>query len=514
MTVITKAKAPSVARAASWGSAAFLFTIVITFFQTPFILDALGDARYGTWALIGEVTGYYGLLDLGTRGAISHFVSRTLATNDFDRLNRFVSSGFTVLSGVGIVALLGGAALIYAFPTLFELNGVPIVEVQGALIVAVIVVALTLPFDVTAAVLVGCRRPEVGSVADTVVRLLTFGAIIVVLERGGGLLALALIQLAGRAITWVFLSVQAWRYVPELRISVRLADMTFVRELFSYGSRTAVVALSSTVINRIDVAVIGAFLGVRYVTVYVLAQSVLRYVSNFVSVVTRSFTAHFAHHHARQDSQALDALYLRGSRLASAMACTLGAFVTAFGAPFLTLWVGAQYATGDLAMRADVIMIILLVGKLPRMLQSITYQLLFGIRRHGSLAKLQFVEAAANVILSLILVQRFGLPGIALGTVLPMLVTNLWRLPSLAMRNLDFGWGTYLRQGVGPGVLLGLGTLALGLLVRSQVSIDSWVVLLSSGAAVGSVAAVVAWLLVLNQAERAQLTARIAALRS
>jgi len=52
--------------AANWGG--FAFSILVTFFLSPFVVRHLGNGSYGVWTLIGSLTGYLGLLDMGVRG--------------------------------------------------------------------------------------------------------------------------------------------------------------------------------------------------------------------------------------------------------------------------------------------------------------------------------------------------------------------------------------------------------------------------------------------------------------
>ena len=510
MTEAGKASAnPSVARSASWGLVAFAITVVVTFFQTPYILAGLGDARYGTWALIGQVTGYYGLLDFGTRGAIAHFVSRHLANDDAQAANRYASAGAAVLLLAGLTVLLTGGLLLWGFPSLFQVDGVSLVELRSALAVMLLVVAFTLPFDVAGAIISGVRRPEIGTVADTVLRVAAFGAIVLALRAGGGLLALALIQASARAASWLYLSWQAKRLFPGVSLRLRDVDRAVVREVFGYGSRSVAVNISSLVINRLDVVLVGTFVGVRSVTVYVLGQALLGYMSNFVSVITRSFTTHFSHHHARGDREALRTMYLTGSRAAGAAAAVLSALAIAFATPFLGLWVGWEYVSGSLGERADTVMVVLLLGQIPRMIQSISWQLLFGIREPGTLARLLSVEAAANLVCSLVFVQFFGMIGVAMGTVLPMLVTNLWRMPAVVSHRLGISMGEYVLAGPARGVTVGAATLAVGLLLTRGLTPSTWLEVMALGAAAGTFAGLGIWVLVLRADERRALVAKV-----
>ena len=138
---------------------------------------------------------------------------------------------------------------------------------------------------------------------------------------------------------------------------------------------------------------------------------------------------HFAHLSARQEIDRLRELYLTGARLSGLFACLLTGYVLVFGSDFVRLWLGPSYVEGEWTARTDVVLAILLLGQAPRLFQSISWQLLFGIRKVNFLMWVQIGEAIANVALSLALVKPLGIVGVALGTFIPLVVSNTLVLP-------------------------------------------------------------------------------------
>jgi len=57
--------------------------------------------------------------------------------------------------------------------------------------------------------------------------------------------------------------------------------------------------------------------------------------------------------------------------------------------------------------------------------QSPSVQLLFGISKHKFFAWFNSIEGGANLILSILLARKYGILGVALGTMIPMLMTKL-----------------------------------------------------------------------------------------
>jgi len=56
--------------------AGFACSSVTFFFLSPFVFHHLGNSAYGIWVLIGSLTGYLGLFNLGVRGALTRNVAR------------------------------------------------------------------------------------------------------------------------------------------------------------------------------------------------------------------------------------------------------------------------------------------------------------------------------------------------------------------------------------------------------------------------------------------------------
>lgn len=504
---------PSVSQAATVGSVAFVISVAISFVITPFLIRTLGDARYGTWSLIAQVTGYYGLLDFGVRGAVAYYAASLLAKDEDDDVSRLASSAFWGLSVIALGALVFGAVLMVYFPTWFETGGVASGEIRGALAIVTISLALTLPFDVFSAIVNGCRRPDILSGLDVALRIAKSIVMVIVLSNGGGLVALAVIALGGKIITWIVLAGISKRYVPTLTLNPGLFERAWLRKVLSYGSRNFVINISLAVIHRLDYVLIGTFLGVRFVTFYSIGKMMTGYVSRACSNVTRAFTMHFAHHAARNEVDRLRELFLTGARISGLFAALLTGYVLAFGTPFVRLWLGPEYVTGPWKERTDVVLAILLVGQAPRLFQSISWQLLFGTRRVNFLMWLQVGEAIANLALSLALVKPLGMPGVALGTFFPLLVSNTWVLPRYVLREIELSRRDYFSRGIGRPLVVALVTTGISAALVWLVPIGGWGSFFGLAAVATVIGAALSWFGVLTGAERLWVRRRIPWLR-
>ena len=176
----------------------------------------------------------------------------------------------------------------------------------------------------------------------------------------------------------------------------------------------------------------------------------------------------------------------------------------AFGSSFIALWLGEEYVGGGFFERSDVIMWLLLAAHAPRVLQSISWQLLFATRKQGFLAKLNGAEAVANLGLSLVLVRYLGIVGVALGTVIPLVVTHVLFLPRYIASHFGIPVRRYLLRGIGSPVLVGVVVYGVGAILTDLVPPRDWGTFAWEAAITVGVGAALLYSFVLDAAARAQ----------
>src|SRR5690606_40936810 len=102
---------------ANW--TAFVFSAVVGFVLSPFIVRSLGDAAYGAWVLIGSTVGYLGLLDLGIRGAVTRYVANLHAGTEHREASLMASAALFIFSIAGAVAIAACVVIALGITRLF-----------------------------------------------------------------------------------------------------------------------------------------------------------------------------------------------------------------------------------------------------------------------------------------------------------------------------------------------------------------------------------------------------------
>jgi len=92
--------------------------LVVMFFLSPFIIHTLGSVEYGIWGLLGVLTGYAGLLDLGVRVSTSRYIVLYFGKGDDVRLDETIRTALGFLRVGGRRGVSPNSTKTYAPPPL------------------------------------------------------------------------------------------------------------------------------------------------------------------------------------------------------------------------------------------------------------------------------------------------------------------------------------------------------------------------------------------------------------
>src|SRR5712691_6918254 len=166
----------------NWGG--FLFSAVVSFFLGPYILGKLGATSYGIWALIGSLVGYFGLLDLGVRSAVTKFVASYHSAGNHEGASDVKSAALLAFTIAGLVSIVVALAM---SPFVERIFSIPPGSEQTARIAIVIMatnIAVALVTGVYGGILTARHRFDLSNAVNIVGVIIRSSAIVIVLEWG------------------------------------------------------------------------------------------------------------------------------------------------------------------------------------------------------------------------------------------------------------------------------------------------------------------------------------------
>jgi O-antigen/teichoic acid export membrane protein len=425
---------------------ALVVNIAAALILMPVLIDRLGDAWYGSWVLIGSIIGYTTILDLGMFAATQRFIAIHHGRGEWRDVNVVVNTCLVLFGLAGLAGLALMLAAAAAVPWVVS-DPAAVTPIRIALIIAAVDIALFFPGGLFNGIMVAQVRYDLAALLDTTKVLVRTGLILLIVDGGPGIVALAAITLATNTAERLARAWICWRLFPQLRLSLGLFDRRRIGAYLRYGLNSAVTEISEKIRFNLDVVIVGAILGAASVTVYNIAARLVSYLMQFVIRGLGFMMPVFAHEVGREDWPALRRDFLFVSKLSAVFAVIAGGGLAFIGRPFIALWIGPDYG------HAVVPLAILIVGVTVEMAQMQSALLLMALNRIGFLARLGVAEAAANIALSLALAAPFGLAGVALGTTLPLLAARLGVQPAYVCRQIDLSLAGYARAAGGAALL-------------------------------------------------------------
>lgn len=465
-------------------------------FLMPLIVHHLGDRIYGFWSLAGAFIGYYGLLDFGLTSAVSQYLSIAIGRKDKIESRAVFNAALRFQSALGCIALLVTAALAVATP-LFCRNATDATFFWKVIVVLGINAALSFPVRVYTGVLDAELRFDIQSGLDFVGIILRTGLLTWAVLSGGGLLSLAWASLLGALPIMVLQVVFARRESSWARISRTPLDRKRGKTFLSYSIYTFIATTADTLRFQLDTVVISALIGLVAVTHYRIASVFAKYYVETLLALMRLFQPLLSRHHGAGDSDSVHRVFYFATKVTLCVSVFICIVAIAWGKPFITCWMGANYQDAYASM------VILSLAVFLDVCQSPSVGLLYATFEHRYYTYINLAEGIINLVFSIALARPMGILGVALGTLIGAVVVRVVVQPIIVCKVTKISFSIYMKFLVGNliryGVLMGTAVLAAGWLIGPTYSS-----LIKSLAVATAVYATGCWLVGFNRSERDQ----------
>jgi O-antigen/teichoic acid export membrane protein len=433
------------ARNAAWNYGGFVVNVVTNLLLFPFVVRHLGEAASGIWLLLGSLTGYMGLLELGIVPSLTQHVASALGAGNRRAIDRTVSTALVVLSAMMFVALQG-LWLVSPLVGLLQVPSALETDAQLVFAVSIVGVALRMPLAAYQAVLLGSQRQDRCNQLWIVLALSKAFATTTLLLLGFGVVALVVMEATAHLLAGVLQIRWVRQEVPDLRLSWRDADRRNARALVGFGGAVLLTNLCALVIEQTDRFVIGVFLPVQQVTHYAAAWKVYMMAFSLPTILLQALSPVIGHLHGHGDRRAVREVFLRMTKYSGAVALPLSVSVGLSSGVLLHVWMGPSFSEARLPVQ------VLLVAFAVTAFNHAGHSTLLGLRKVAGLLPLYYVpQAILNLAVSLLLVTAYGPLGVALGTAVPALVLE-YAFIAYVLRQVDVPLGEFLQRAVRPAV--------------------------------------------------------------
>jgi len=426
-------------RSASFNWVALAIQVVVGFFLTPFVVRRLGSDAYGVWTYLVSAIAFMSLLDLGLRGTVTRFVARDYARGDHDTVNVLVSTIFWFRAILSFVAFAAGAACADMIVSSLEMPESLYSDSRLAFLLLAAAFAIKFTTGVLRGVLAALHRFDLISIVSIAQTGTRAAGVVWLLNSGHGFLALAVLELAFVLVVAAVERLLLLAKYAEFRIVLRLPDRETIRQVVGYSFYAYVINVCIHLVYYTDNIVVGMTLTTAAVTSYAIGGGLIEYLRQIVSSLTVTFTPAASSMDARGQTDQLRSLLLQGTTGALLVALPIATALLVRGHTFIGIWMGPEYADAS-----SEVLTVLLIAAIVSIANTTSGGIALGLGRHAIVAAWATGEAISNLVLSILLAKRFGLIGVAWGTVIPSLVIHLLLWPPYISRVVNVPMWSYL----------------------------------------------------------------------
>ena len=420
--------------------------VLIGIFMLPFNVRHLGQSAYGLWVLVASVTVYFSMLDMGYGVAQVRFAAKYRAQGDTKALNEIASTMFCLFSGVGLVAFVVAIVISLNLDRVFTLSPVQVRTGQIVLLCISAYVALGFPVSVFGGIVNGFQRQYLNGAVAFITALVVAAVNVIVLLAGYGLPELVAATTAVRILSYVAYALNAYRVFPGLRLRLSNFRRERLREVTGFSVFILIIDLANKLNYSTDAVVVGVFLGTSAVAIWAVAQRLIEIVQRITDQLNAALFPVVVDNSTVQRVDRLQQILIQGTRLSLGMVVPLATVLGLTARPLVLLWVGPQFAES-----VNVIYILSIVVAL-RVGNATSTVILKGSGLHRFLAFSNLGMALGNLVLSVLLVHVYGLVGVAIGTLIPMIVLAMFVTFPAACRRVELPVWKVTWKAVWPAV--------------------------------------------------------------
>jgi O-antigen/teichoic acid export membrane protein len=374
---------------------------------------------------------------------------------------------------IGLVVVLVAAAFAPFAHNLFNVQPDYISKLKIIIFLLGVNVAISFPLNVFDAVFRGLQRFDIANFIRIILSILRAGAIVIFLGAGGGLIALATITLVMAALECVIKAAMCKRVFPHQKISLRLANIKLLKELLGFSLYMFIIGISVQISFMSDSIVIGIFLTAEAITFFSIGASLVFHMRHFISQMSSVITPVASSFGAQKDSDRVKRLLFTGTRYCFMAVLPISIIYLVLGETFISLWIGPEYGPAS-----SQVLIILTWSYIIFLSQFVAGSIFTGLGKIKLLAFLHLGAAVSNILISILLVNKYGITGVAFGTAIPLLIQGTFILPIYVCKTLKVSILKYFLESYIPPLLSSIPFIVAVLLVRYLMTINSLSVLM------------------------------------
>jgi len=407
----------------AFNTVGYFWSLLVSFFLTPYIIINIGVANFGIWAIIGAVISYFSLADVAVHQPLIKYIAEFHAKKEHYEINKIINVVFLICLLLSILILVVGLLLVNPILGFFKITPELKANAFFAFKLGLIAFGIKNLFSVFHTLLVGLQRFGIINKINIYVSILNIAGTILFLEKGYGLQGIMLNALIITIIDSLIVLIVSIKIYPPLKLFSCSLNKDVFKKILSFGIVVRITELAGFINDSIDKLLIGHFLSINMVGFFEIGQ---RAVNKFRSLLfcliapIMPATSEISTSHKKEE---LVNFYIKGTRYFNFIIfpCMLFLFLTA--GMFMFLWMG--YSLGPNHRIPIGVMRILIAGMTVNFITAMGYNIAIGVGKPDIPLKSGLVMLTLNIGLSIPLIIKYGFWGTIVGGAIAVFIGSI-----------------------------------------------------------------------------------------
>jgi len=403
------------------GYAFMITSMLVSLWLVPFTLKHLTRQEYAIFAIASDLLSWLALAGLGVSAVFNSRGAQLMGRGDTEELNIVASTTFFTQLVSSVIIIIAGI-FVTLKPELLFSKEASAEHLQA--VVAILVTAFTISFifQPLNAMLVANKQIHIDNYLKFGLLAINTLLTIFFLTQGLKLLSLALSNFIGTIIISIITWLRVKRTLGYIKIDPGLWRFDRFRFLLKNGIWFSIGGLAGIFIFRMDSFLIGQYISLANVTSFVITIKLYQIADKFHQQFFNTTRPYFAQVYGKGDMHLLSRMHNLSFNLSFTTAFIMGIAVMLVNKWFIGVWVGPDFYLGDTINMLLCINFILQASVLPNRIVLVTT--LYKNELHSIT---RVLEGITKVVLTVLLISRFGLPVLVLAGILSSVVfSNLW----------------------------------------------------------------------------------------
>ncbi len=476
--------------------------VIIGLVYTPLMIRLLGQSEYGLYNTVSSTIALLSVLSLGFNSSYIRFYSQYKKENNEGAINRLNGLFLIVFSIIGVITLLCGGFLSFNLDMVFD-KGLTSSEYGTAKILMILLtfnLAISFITSIFQNIISAHERfvflKLVGMAKTVFSPLLT----IPLLLMGYKSIAVVAITLVVSFTTDIIYLTYA-RKKLKVKFAFKGLEASVFKSLLAFTSFIAINMVVDQINSNMGKFILGRYQGTSAVAVYSVGYTLYQYYMMFSTAVSGVFTPRIhkiineTKTNISLQRQQVTGLFIRVGRIQFIVLGLVASGLVFFGREFIRLWAGEGYGEAY-----NVALLIILPASIA-LIQNLGIEIQRAMNKHKFRSLVYALMAVLNLVCTVILCQKYGATGTAIGTAISLvfangIVMNIYYHKSCNINVISF-WKSILRLSLGLII-----PVICGALLRMALDFSSTIILLCGICVYTLVYVVSMWLVGMNSYEK------------